>query len=571
MKLLTKGYLLVFFVFLSLLFLQCGDSKNVIAEVEDQEITSEYFRTILENKFKTWDLSKISYEDKRKTLDQLIDKRLKYLKAADLGLDKDPEFEQIIQKQENKIIVEKLYQDVIVGQFISEDLLKKYFEWQKYEVSVQLILLEFQGIYGYQGNRTKQKTENLLIEIFDKIKSKKDFEEILFEYSDDPTKGQSQGVLKPYPIGLFSPETDEAVFISKVDELIGPFLTPRGFAIFKILEKKEIEIKTTYGYDKKEIKRKLFSSYFVNPADKKYRKTNLKYYQKYKPEYNEGNINKFFSFFVKKMRSTSQKDLNINSEQRSIILASLNNQPVSAGELVDYYFEQLYQNYPRVNSIIQFKNLIRTFLEYQSWVCEARSQNISQSMEIQNQLEEIRINELVKIFETKEISETIQIDEDEIIAYYQDNKSKFMEPERIEIWVIAVKDEELAKNLELRAGKGENFEELAKKYTEKLAYKSIGGRMGFQKKNSRFGVIVDKAFEAGSEKIAGPFKDGNFYNILKTGKYIPAQQKEIETVKTQIKFELRQKKKEKKNQELIEQMRQEYFYKINESVFRRLT
>ena len=63
----------------------------------------------------------------------------------------------------------------------------------------------------------------------------------------------------------------------------------------------------------------------------------------------------------------------------------------------------------------------------------------------------------------------------------------------------------------------------------------------------------------------------NYYNILKTGKYIPAQQKEIETVKTRIKFELRQKKEEKKNQELIEQMRQEYSYKINESVFRRLT
>jgi parvulin-like peptidyl-prolyl isomerase len=553
------------------MFLKCGDNKGVIAQVENQKISSEYFKKTLEIKFNTWDLSKISQEDRRETLEQLINERLKYLNALDLGLDKEPDFEGIVQRRGNKIVAEKLFQEVIVGKLVSEDLLLKYYQWQQQEVSIQLILLGFQGISRYRGNRSKQKTESLLLEIFEKLRVSGNFEEMVFEYSDDPGKEQTRGILKSYQIGVFGPEADKAVFMSNVGEIIGPFLTKRGFVIFKTLDKKKLEIDRNYEREKKELKRKLFSSYFIDEADKMYVEMSQKFFKKYKPEYNEKNILRVFTYFKENANRLILKHFKIDPEQESITIAHLNDKPVLSGELFDFYSEQFFRSNPAIVSYPQFKNFIQNYLEHKSWIYEAKVRKINQSEEIEKQIEEIKLDELVKIFDQKQIDDMIQIDEDEIISYYEANKSQFVDPEKIQVWSIAVKDKELAKSLEQRARRGEDFENLAEKYTEKLAYKKVGGRMGFQTRNSRFGIIVDQAFEAGPGKIAGPFENGDYYNIIKTGEYVPEQQKELKTIETQIKYALRKEKELKREQEIIEKIRKEYSYSINESNLRRLT
>ncbi len=122
-----------------------------------------------------------------------------------------------------------------------------------------------------------------------------------------------------------------------------------------------------------------------------------------------------------------------------------------------------------------------------------------------------------KEVQKKSVQANVVASEKEVAAYYESNKSKFEKPEEIEIWVIDLKDEKTANQVLNKAKQGQNFENLAKKYSEDKRLKSKGGYLGYKGKSAR-GSISMEAFNLGAGgKIGGPVKYGRFWSVLKTG------------------------------------------------------
>ncbi len=97
------------------------------------------------------------------------------------------------------------------------------------------------------------------------------------------------------------------------------------------------------------------------------------------------------------------------------------------------------------------------------------------------------------------------------------------------------------------------------------------GNLGYQTRRTSYPEVVERAFEAGPNQIIGPFKYGIYYYILKTGDYIPPQQKKLEEVKGMIRAGIQRRREIERREELMEQIRKEFSTQVNNSILRSLS
>ena len=99
--------------------------------------------------------------------------------------------------------------------------------------------------------------------------------------------------------------------------------------------------------------------------------------------------------------------------------------------------------------------------------------------------------------------------------YYEGVKEKYAEPEMVRISVISVGSEDEAKEVLKKARDGEDFAELAKKYS-KGPFVKQGGDFGYRERKSLKKEIADAAFSMKKGELSEPVKaaDGG-YHIIK--------------------------------------------------------
>ncbi|NIS38984.1 hypothetical protein GWN91_07635, partial [Candidatus Saccharibacteria bacterium] len=71
---------------------------------------------------------------------------------------------------------------------------------------------------------------------------------------------------------------------------------------------------------------------------------------------------------------------------------------------------------------------------------------------------------LTRLLEEHEVKDKIQVSDDEIQAYYDSHQEEYLEPERIQIWQIAVKNESEARNIIRQAKSGRDFEKVSNEF-----------------------------------------------------------------------------------------------------------
>jgi len=550
---------------------QCGKKADVVAKIENLEITVDEYKTALLSQLNTKDFGTISMEDKRKTLNSLIEQRLKYLMAKELSLDEDPDFRKSLLKNENQLIVKELYKREVIDFFIPEEMVQKYFMWRQMEISAIKVIVGFSNSVGYRGQRTKADAANRAEEVAAKIKTSQNPEEVALQFSDDPGVSKDRGVVKSFPIGIYSPEVDEIVYEAEVGEVVGPIQTPKGYLVLKIISKKRLTGKSNFKSEKNEIQNKLFNSYFAATANERYKDLTEQFKKKYDAQIATDNVKNFHGILQEWEKIPEKKDADFTEAQRAIKLAKLGEQFYTAGYLIDQFQGAFYKNYTRYNSIPLLENVINSMINWEVWVKEARNQSIQNGIEILEAMEKYKMQQLVILLDQKEVKQKVKVTDEEVKAFFEENKTNYKEQEKIQIWEIAVTNDALANQIADRAKKGENFEDLARNYTEKQAMQKRGGNLGFQTRNSTFAEIVKKAFNAGGNQIVEPFKYGIYFYVLKTGEYVPARQKKFEEVKGIVKSGMERKRETEKREELLSEIRKKYKFRINESILRRIS
>ncbi|GAB4370138.1 MAG: hypothetical protein Kow0042_12220 [Calditrichia bacterium] len=550
----------------------CAKKEKIIASVGDEVISLQEFKDVLKRQYNTEDFQSISMENRQKTLDELIENRLKVIKARELKLDEHPDLIRDIQAKEDNLAAQKLYEKEVVDRVVTDEVVRDYFDLKRYEIKAVSIIIGYKDAKMRQAERTKEEALLLARDLVRRLKEGENAEELAASYSDDTRARDTKGVLNPYAPGMYVLEIDQKMAKAGENDVIGPVETDQGVFVIKVLEKRKSTVEPEFEKEESKIKKQIFQKYYRDSANDIYLETTEKYKESLGWGISDEGITQFVEAIKTWLNQPAPQDSQFTEEQRSIVLAHVGDFQFTAGYFIDQFGGRFNRYWGRYNTEEKIKKALDGQIAYQAWVIKARQRNLHKHPEVVREVQRLKNLKLVDLLDRVEIRDKTKITEEELYDYYLNNKDKYMEPRKIHLWEIAVKDEKLANKVYKMALNGtDSFGNLAEKYTEKPAMKKRRGDMGYVSDTPALGEIIKKAFEAGPNKIIGPINQGIFYHIIKTGDIKPERQKKFEEVRHLVEGKLTKDKQNQMRQTMLETLKEQYTPWINQELLENLS
>lgn len=548
-----------------LLLISCKESDQVVARIGSVTITEAQFRQRLIDQFRTEDLSTLTFEQKRDALEKLLDDWRKALKARELGLDQDPEFLRFRTRKLNLLLANTLYNQIVVDSLIPDTLLEEYQQYAQFRIKAVVVKVGHRGAEIFDRDRSKEEAENLAKHYRDLLVNSRDPEEYAKQVTDD---SRVRPVLDPYRLGRFPMHVDRAVFSAEVGDVVGPLYTTRGYVIFKILDKQYDPDWAQRAYAEEKLRNILRTNYLRGREKKRFETLTEKFKEKYGALVREENIQEAFELLQDWGKNPGRKLEDFTEGHRSLVLGETNFAQYTFGDLIRFYDQRLLREYRKFSSPEVLRTFVDRELNLLVWAKEAEHRGLMELESVQNEMWNYDIAALSNILIKREVEEKIQVSDEEIARYYDANKEKYVIPERIQVRQIVVDDEATAERLAREARRGVSFRKLAKPYQEKMLRRGFRYDLGYQTRNSVHKEVVEKAFEAGPNQIIGPVKIGDVYRVIQTGLHQPQRQRPLMEVRNSIYSQLFNQKKQEMTAALEGQLKNEFSYRINESILR---
>ncbi|WP_078544087.1 peptidylprolyl isomerase [Litchfieldia alkalitelluris] len=158
----------------------------------------------------------------------------------------------------------------------------------------------------------------------------------------------------------------------------------------------------------------------------------------------------------------------------------------------------------------------------------------------------------------KLLQERITITDEEMAAYFEENKATFAISEQVEASHILVKDEETANEVLSKLNDGEDFATLANEYSTDTANASNGGKLGFFGKGEMVEDFEKVAFDLDIDEISEPVKTEHGYHIIKVTNKQEATEANFEDSKESIKQTLLDEKMSTEYSTLVTELKEKY-------------
>jgi peptidyl-prolyl cis-trans isomerase C len=200
---------------------------------------------------------------------------------------------------------------------------------------------------------------------------------------------------------------------------------------------------------------------------------------------------------------------------------------------------------------------------------EANKEKMENEKEFQTRLLDIKEQLLIESLLKKKIASNAQLNDEELKKYYDANKDKFKKEKEINTRHILLKTEEEAKQIKEKLQNGEDFVELAKKYSIDPNAKTTGGELGFYPKGSLLPEYEDIAFKlAKVGQVSGVVKSQYGYHIIRLEGTKPPAFVAFDEVKDFIKQQLAQEKQKELIEKYIEDLKKSAKLTINENLLK---
>lgn len=185
---------------------------------------------------------------------------------------------------------------------------------------------------------------------------------------------------------------------------------------------------------------------------------------------------------------------------------------------------------------------------------ELKKQNLTMSKFRDKISEDIIVNKLI---ESEVVVKVIPPAEDELKTYYEKNRDKIDDPEKVSVRHILIrfeknastKDKSVAlkkiQEVKQKLKKGEDFAKLAREYSEDPGSKNNGGDLGFIVRGMMVKNFEDIAFKTAVGEISDYFETEFGYHILKVDAKQAKQKRSFDEVKVNLsKYMLTEKRQE---------------------------
>ena len=200
---------------------------------------------------------------------------------------------------------------------------------------------------------------------------------------------------------------------------------------------------------------------------------------------------------------------------------------------------------------------------------EASKAKIESDKEFQERVNDIKEQLLIETLLKKKITADTQMSEDDLKKYYEEHKEEFKKDGEIYTRHILLKTEEEAKQVQAKLQKGEDFTELAKKYSIDPNVKASGGEIGFQPKGSLIPEYENAAFKLTKVgQVSGIVKTQFGYHIIRLEGAKPPSYVPLEEVKDFIKQKNAQEKQKEVLEKYIEELKKNAKITIDEALLK---
>lgn len=222
-------------LFILLIFIVSGTlaQKDVLVSINNHKFTKEEYEKIyLKNNTQLSDENEVKTPEEY--LDLFVNYKLKVLEAQKMGLDTLDTFRKELAGYRNE-----LAKPYLTDIEISESTLQETYYRTTHLVKASHILLE---IPGDMSPADTIKLYNRLLEIRNKfLNGENTFDELAYEYSEDPSAKHNRGELGYFKAFSMITLFENVAYNTPVGEVSMPFRTPYGFHIVYVTDLEELK------------------------------------------------------------------------------------------------------------------------------------------------------------------------------------------------------------------------------------------------------------------------------------------------------------------------------------------
>jgi len=275
-----------------------------------------------------------------------------------------------------------------------------------------------------------------------------------------------------------------------------------------------------------------------------------------------------FNFsFVFAVEGTSATETNPEDVETILspetILASFGEQTITLGE-----FNQVWEQVPEDYKLQLDKSMVLDqVISEKLLIQEAKNMGLEKDNDVLEQIEKMTEQILVQALLQREILDKVDVNDEEVSEYYEQNKDSFTEKEQIHLYNILLESEEEAQDILEQLKTGGDFIEIAK---EKSTGPSAaqGGDLGYLSKGSLIPEIEEVIFALEVGGLSGVVKTDFGFHILKITEKKPETVKALEEVKEDIIQTLLPTKQKEAFDNLLEELKGKVEIEINEEALK---
>ncbi len=155
-------------------------------------------------------------------------------------------------------------------------------------------------------------------------------------------------------------------------------------------------------------------------------------------------------------------------------------------------------------------------------------------------LAEVRTEMLMERTELEDLADRIQFPESTLVLYFEEHRSRYRTPERVQIRQIVVEDEAKARQLRAQLSEGADFASLATEHS--LAPEAGEGGLLPPFARGEMPEVFEEAFKLRLRGLSRVLESPYGFHLFHSEARIPAHQPELEEVRETVRTELEQKR-----------------------------
>jgi len=381
--------------------------------------------------------------------------------------------------------------------------------------------------------------------VYAQVKAGGDFSKLAMKYSDDTGTKQQGGDLNYFERRMMVKEFDETAFNLKVGEISPIIKTNFGYHIIKLTDRKPYP---AYEDDKENLKKIFKQTRYQGQYDDLI--ANLK--TKYNFKVNDQAIATIVA------KSDSVKiggDHPKLDEIKNLDVVSYAGKTVKA----DAFLAQMNGSNDYLNKLISSDILHTAAQKFGAdYLLDEEALNLEKTnAEFASLMEDYRNGIYIFKLQDDEVWSKINLDSTKLYNYYASSKNNYVWPDRIDFSEIFSRKDSLINHYYNLLKKGENFDSLAVKYTERPGYSEKAGNYGLTDvKASPLAEQASKLTSIG--EYSKPFSGTGGFSIVKLISKDPSRTKTFEEAKAEVSGAFQESESKRLEQDYIDKLKSTY-------------